>query len=141
MSRQAELTTNLARLSVVAGILSENGRILLSDRAQARSMQDYWEFPGGKVRPGESPAAALTRELYEELGITGLQYKHFKTIRHDYPDLSVEIEFFTVTRWQGKPDGKEGQALRWVAQDSLVLERILPADVPIVAALCDVSKC
>lgn len=104
-------------------------------------MQDYWEFPGGKVQSGESAGAALGRELYEELGITGINYEHFQTIRHDYPDLSVEIEFFKVTSWQGNPEGKEGQALRWVAQSDLDGERILPADAPIVAALCNVSKC
>ncbi|MGI9202717.1 MAG: 8-oxo-dGTP diphosphatase MutT [Woeseiaceae bacterium] len=136
MSRQAELTTDPGRISVVAGILSHNGRILLSDRAQARSMQDYWEFPGGKVQPEESPDAALCRELQEELGVTALQYEHFETVCHDYADLSVAIEFFVVTRWHGKPAGMEGQALRWVAQDSLAGERILPADAPIVAALC-----
>jgi len=141
MSREAELTAAPGRISVVAGILIDNGRVLLSDRAQAHSMQDYWEFPGGKVQPGESPGAALCRELEEELGITGLQYEHFQTIQHDYPDLSVEIEFFTVSLWRGNPEGMEGQALRWVAQGRLSDERILPADSPIVAALCDVSKC
>jgi len=141
MSRQAELTAKAGRVRVVAGILNDNERILLSDRAQARSMQDHWEFPGGKVQSGESAGAALCRELKEELGIRVLEYDHFQTIRHDYPDLSVEIEFFTVSRWQGDPEGIEGQSLRWVARSLLTRERILPADSPIVEALCDVSRC
>jgi len=126
---------------VVAGILDDAGRILISDRKQARSMRDHWEFPGGKVRPGESAGAALCRELEEELGIRVLQYGHFQTIRHDYPDLSVEIDFFMVSRWQGSPEGVEGQTLRWVMRDRLASERLLPADAPIVDALCAVSKC
>lgn len=141
MSRQAELTTGRRRVSVVAGILDDDGRILISDRAQARSMQEHWEFPGGKVQPGESAGAALCRELNEELGIKVLKYDHFQTIQHDYPDLSVEIDFFTVSRWQGRPEGVEGQALRWVMRDMLTSERLLPADTPIVDALCGVSKC
>ena len=136
MPRQIELTGHTRRTRVVAGILRNADRqVLITDRSQARSMQDCWEFPGGKVECGESTSAALDRELTEELGIDRLEYEHFRTIEHDYPDLFVTIDFFIVSAWHGTPSGIEGQLLRWVDQDKLDAGLLLPADAPIIAAL------
>ena len=98
-------------------------------------MQDFWEFPGGKIMQGESTAVALTRELNEELGIRITALDHFFSLKHDYPDIRVAIEFFLVGEWQGNPCGVEGQSLRWVSVDELGESKLLPADQPLVEAL------
>lgn len=98
-------------------------------------MQDFWEFPGGKVMPGESSAAALQRELDEELGIRITAFDHFFKLQHDYPDIQVAIRFYIVAEWQGIPHGREGQSLKWVDSTALGASKLLPADKPLVAAL------
>ena len=103
-------------------------------------MQDLWEFPGGKVEGGESIAEALARELSEELGIEVLENAHFSTIEHDYPNMSVSIDFFLVSAWRGQPTGIEGQKLRWVNENELDASMLLPADAPIIAALAGLRK-
>jgi 8-oxo-dGTP diphosphatase len=130
--------TELNRLCVVAGILvDESNAVLIADRAQSRSMQDYWEFPGGKVATGESRLAALRRELREELGIEIDGARHFTRIEHDYSDLSVSIDFFIVESWRGAPEGREGQQLAWVDRRDLAGAGLLPADAPVVDALLE----
>ena len=98
-------------------------------------MQHLWEFPGGKVENGESAETALGRELAEELGINELEFAYFQSLDHDYPDIRVSIDFFIVSGWHGTPTGIEGQRLRWVNEDELDTEMLLPADAPIIAAL------
>jgi len=133
VSRQAELIDRPNRIQVVAGILQNNrGQILISDRRMARSMCDCWEFPGGKVKAGESADVALCRELQEELGVIAIEYAPFAKIEHDYPDLSVAIEFFVVRAWHESPTGMEGQEIRWVTKQNLSKEPMLAADAPIV---------
>ncbi len=94
-------------------------------------MRDFWEFPGGKVEPGESPHAALCRELAEELGIDELEVEHLRQIEHDYPDLHVCIDFFIVSAWHGTPTGKEGAATcagLTVAETAMRSSLLRPAD-------------
>ena len=98
-------------------------------------MQDFWEFPGGKVMQGESTADAMSRELNEELGIRITAFEHFFSLEHDYPDIRVAIEFFLVGEWQGVPNGVEGQGLQWVSVEDLGESKLLPADQPLVEAL------
>jgi 8-oxo-dGTP diphosphatase len=98
-------------------------------------MQDFWEFPGGKIMQGESSTDALSRELHEELGIRITACKHFFSLEHDYPDIHVAIDFFLVSDWQGVPNGAEGQSLQWVSVDALGESKLLPADQPLVEAL------
>ena len=132
MPRQTELN----RISVVAGILvDESDAVLIADRAQSTSMQEFWEFPGGKVADGESRMDALERELREELGIETDAARHFTRIEHDYPDLSVSIDFYIVERWRGEPQGREGQQVAWVNRQDLANAGLLPADSPVVEAL------
>jgi 8-oxo-dGTP diphosphatase len=124
------------RIPVVAGILCNAKRqVLITDRSRARSLQHLWEFPGGKVEEGESANVALERELAEELGIETLKIDHLGTIKHDYPDSHVSIDFFVVSAWSGTPTGMEGQKLCWVHENELDARMLLPADEPIVAAL------
>jgi len=136
MPRQTELIDGQNRTRVVAGILrNANRQVLITDRKWAATLQDLWEFPGGKIEQGESAELALGRELAEELGIEALQFEHFRTLEHDYPDLLVSIDFFIVSAWKGTPTGIEGQQLRWVSEDDLEAGLLLPADAPVVAAL------
>ena len=88
---------------VVAGILlNADDHVLIADRARSTSMQDYWEFPGGKVDDGESNEAALCRELAEELDIRVTAVEHFHFLEHRYPDLHVAIDFYIVSAWDGE---------------------------------------
>ena len=121
---------------VVAGILlNADDQVLIADRARSTSMQDFWEFPGGKVNDGESNESALRRELVEELDIRVTAAEHFHFLEHRYPDLCVAIDFYVVSAWDGEPTGREGQQLKWVPRQSLSDQRLLPADAPIIELL------
>lgn len=132
MPWQAELR----RLKVVAGILRDSdGRVLIAERLGDGPFNGLWEFPGGKIVDGETPVAALARELAEEIDVRVLASRHFLSLEHDYPDRRVDIDFFLVDRWEREPCGLEGQRLRWVLPAGLGTANLLPADEPVVAAL------
>ena len=122
--------------NVAAGILCDSaGRILIAERLGGGVFNGLWEFPGGKIGADETSLEALSRELAEELGIEVTACASFMNLRHEYDDRTVTIEFFIVSEWNSDPVGREGQALRWVPRESLDAEELLPADVPVVAAL------
>jgi len=100
-------------------------------------MNEYWEFPGGKLAEGESAKDALVRELREELGIEINACEYFSRLEHDYPDTPVAIDFFLVRNWQGSPSGAEGQALRWLRASEISPGLLLPADAPVLELLRD----
>jgi 8-oxo-dGTP diphosphatase len=126
----------LRRIAVVAGILrNEHDEVLIAERVGDGPFHGLWEFPGGKISEREAPPAALSRELEEEIGITVVESRHFLSLRHDYDDRRVGIDFFLVERWEKEPQGLEGQQLRWVAIAELSAEELLPADAPVVDAL------
>jgi 8-oxo-dGTP diphosphatase len=126
---------------VAAGILCDpEGRVLIAERLGEGPFHGLWEFPGGKIGPHESAPDALLRELAEELGIEATVYSSFMNLRHEYEDRVVTIEFFIVSEWNSNPVGREGQALRWVQKDRLDATELLPADVPIVAALQQIDS-
>lgn len=121
---------------VAAGILcDERGRVLITERLGAGPFSGLWEFPGGKIELGETAERALSRELAEELGIEVTESSSFMNLRHEYDDRVVSIEFFLVSVWNCDPVGREGQELRWVPSEFLDADELLPADMPIVAAL------
>lgn len=123
-------------IEVVAAVLRDAaGRVLIAQRPPGKALAGRWEFPGGKREADEVPAAALQRELEEELGITPLAARHLLTIQHDYPDRRVRMATYTVDAWRGVPVPREGQGLAWVAPADLPRWDILEADAPIVAAL------
>jgi len=123
-------------LEVSAGILCDaKGRVLIAQRLDGGSLHGLWEFPGGKIAAGETAEQALSRELAEELGIEVLECSSFMYLQHEYDDRSVSIEFFIVSHWNCEPLGREGQELRWVLRQSLDARELLPADMPVVAAL------
>jgi 8-oxo-dGTP diphosphatase len=124
------------RLRVVAGALrNERGEVLIADRPAGRHLAGRWEFPGGKVGPGETDQAALERELQEELGVRVQDSAWVMTLCHDYPERRVELVLFDVARFDGEPQPRDGQRLKWVALAALGAEDILEADRPFIAAL------
>ncbi len=123
-------------IRVAAGILRDQaGLILIAQRPPGGHVGGFWEFPGGKLHPGEQPGQALIRELKEELGVTVEAATPFMTYRHPYPERSVELHVFLVERYAGEPRGVEGQPLRWVTLKELPDSGLLEADQPIAAEL------
>jgi 8-oxo-dGTP diphosphatase len=120
----------------VAGALFDvAGRVLIADRPAGKSMAGRWEFPGGKVKSGETDAAALEREFAEELGVEVLLAREAMTLAHDYPDRRVELSIWVVERYRGEPRALEGQRLKWVEVPELDREDMLEADRPFIEAL------
>jgi 8-oxo-dGTP diphosphatase len=123
-------------VQVVAAVLRDaGGRVLITQRPAGKHMGGYWEFPGGKIAPGESREQALRRELAEELGVALRRCHPLLQLRHDYPDRSVELDVFEVDEYGGEPRGLEAQALKWVAAEELGGQALLPADRPIIEVL------
>ena len=120
---------------VAAVIVREDGRFLLAQRPAGKVYAGYWEFPGGKIEPGEDPAAALARELNEELGIEVERAYPWITRHYVYEHATVDLHFFRVLQFRGEPHGREAQALAWQALDAIDVAPILPANGPILAAL------
>ena len=123
-------------IHVVAGVLSDaDGRVLLADRPAGKHLAGGWEFPGGKLDPGEEPLAALRRELREEIGIDVVAAEPLVKVSHDYPDRSILLDVWRVTRYAGEPASREGQSLRWCALAELPAANLLAADLPVVEVL------
>jgi 8-oxo-dGTP diphosphatase len=123
-------------LHVVAGVLiAPDGRVLIAQRPPGKHLAGGWEFPGGKRDDGETPHAALRRELTEELGVTLSDARPLIRYRHDYDDRSVDLDVWLVSGWDGKPVGLEHQALDWVEPGRLMDHDLLPADRPVSIAL------
>ncbi len=106
-------------ITVVAGLIFREGSFLIARRPDDDPLGRVWEFPGGKVEPGEALDDALARELFEELGIRARVGEEIEHLRHAYPHLIVELHFLRVLDFAGEAVGKEGQALAWVVPDSL----------------------
>lgn len=126
----------LPEITVAAGVLCDGGgRVLIAQRPEGLHQAGWWEFPGGKLTEGESPADGLRRELAEELGITVLRAEALIDYAHSYPDRRVNLHVWLVIDYAGDPVGAEGQALRWVAVENLMDAGLLPADEPIIRAV------
>jgi len=126
---------------VAAGILCDaQGRVLIAERLGVGPFHGMWEFPGGKIGADETASEALSRELAEEIGVEVTACQSFMNLRHEYDDRVVTIEFFVVSQWKREPIGLEGQALRWVAKERLNATDLLPADMPVVAALQQIDS-
>ena len=118
-----------------AVIVRADGAVLLAQRPSGKAYAGYWEFPGGKLEPGETPAHALARELHEELGIIVRAASPWLVQEFVYPHAHVELLFFRVHAWDGDPIGHDGQAFAW--QDPLAIDvaPLLPANTRVMAAL------
>lgn len=123
-------------VEVAAAVVERaDGSFLLAQRPAGKVYSGYWEFPGGKVETGETPLAALKRELHEELGIDAEHAFPWISRVYAYPHATVRLNFMRVTRWQGQPTGREHQAFSWQRPDVLTVGPMLPANAPILKSL------
>jgi 8-oxo-dGTP diphosphatase len=123
-------------LHVLVGLIrDERGRWLVNCRGRGKPLAGWWEFPGGKSRAGETPRAALDRELKEELGIEVLAAEPLCTLTHDYADKRVLLDVWRVLEHRGEIEAREGQPLRWVTVAQCRELKLLEADWPIVERL------
>jgi len=125
-------------VSAVA-LIDKDGRILLAQRPEGKSMAGLWEFPGGKVEAGETPEAALVRELKEEIGIDTWQscLAPLTFASHSYDDFHLLMPVFACRKWEGIPQSREGQALKWVRGNQLRDYPMPPADIPLIPLIRD----
>jgi 8-oxo-dGTP diphosphatase len=126
-------------LVVAAALVDSDGRVLIAQRPEGKQLAGLWEFPGGKVEPGETPETALIRELEEELGITVKQacLAPFVFATHTYETFHLLMPLYLIRRWDGEPEAKEHAALKWVRPNDMGQYPMPPADDPLVAWLCD----
>ncbi|MDG1235850.1 MAG: 8-oxo-dGTP diphosphatase MutT [Amylibacter sp.] len=125
-------------VSAVA-LIDRDGRVLLAQRPDGKSMSGLWEFPGGKVELGETPETALVRELEEELGINTWSscLAPLTFASHSYDDFHLLMPVFACRRWEGIPTPREQQNLKWVHIGQMHDYPMPPADIPLIAALRD----
>ncbi len=126
-------------LVVAAALVDSDGRVLIAQRPEGKQLAGLWEFPGGKVEPGETPETALIRELEEELGIVVKQacLAPFVFASHTYETFHLLMPLYLIRRWEGDPEAKEHAALKWVRPNDMRNYPMPPADDPLVAWLCD----
>jgi 8-oxo-dGTP diphosphatase len=124
-------------LVAAAALVDGDGRLLLAQRPAGKAMAGLWEFPGGKVDAGETPEAALVRELAEELGITvrASRLTPLTFASHSYPEFHLLMPLYLCREWTGMPFAREGQRLAWVPPSRLGDYPMPPADQPLVARL------
>lgn len=125
-----------ARVAVAAAVIERpDGAFLMASRPPGKAYAGWWEFPGGKVEPGETPREALVRELAEELGIHVRVAYPWLTRDYDYEHARVRLHFFRVVDWSGEPHPHEGQGMAWVQAERPGVSPILPANGPILKGL------
>ena len=121
---------------VAAGALIDAaGRVLVAQRPEGGSLAGLWEFPGGKIEAGETPEAALARELTEELGLAIGQQEPLGFVSHGYANFHLVMLLFAVRDWAGTPEGRLGQRLQWLPADALAGLAMPPADYPLIPAI------
>ncbi len=142
MSEAASPATPAGRkivLVAACALVDADGRILLAQRPEGKSLAGLWEFPGGKVEPGETPEETLIRELEEEIGITTkiacLAPLTFAS--HTYETFHLLMPLYVCRRFEGVPHGREGQAIKWVRPKALRDYPMPPADEPLIPFLID----
>lgn len=129
------METNRVVHVAVAVIRDAQGRVLCTQRLPHQHLAGLWEFPGGKLEPGESLAEGMRREIHEELGLAVEALAPLLRIEHRYPEKTVLLDVWRITRWSGEPHGREGQPMRWQHPRDMQAVEFPPADVPIIAAL------
>ncbi len=126
-------------LVVAVALIDADNRILVAQRPPGKQLAGFWEFPGGKVDPGERPEAALIRELHEELGIEVKEacLAPLTFASHSYEDFHLLMPLYVCRRWEGLATPREGQALRWLRARQLRDIPMPPADEPLIPALIE----
>ncbi len=126
-------------LVVAAALLDADGRVLIAQRPEGKALAGLWEFPGGKVNPGERPETALIRELAEELGIEVEEacLAPLTFTSYSYDDFHLLMPLYVCRRWRGIVRASEAQALKWVRPQNLRDYPMPPADAPLIPALID----
>ncbi|MEM1312999.1 MAG: (deoxy)nucleoside triphosphate pyrophosphohydrolase [Pseudomonadota bacterium] len=126
-------------LVAACALVDRDGRVLLAQRPEAKSMAGLWEFPGGKVEPGETPEAALIRELDEELGIGTWEscLAPLTFASHGYESFHLLMPLYVCRKWEGTPVSREGQTLTWARTAALRDYPMPPADIPLIPILRD----
>ena len=126
-------------LVVAVALVDADNRVLIAQRPEGKSLAGLWEFPGGKVEPGEAPEAALIRELSEELGIdtSAACLAPLTFARHAYEDFHLLMPLYVCRRWKGIAQPREHQALKWVKANRLRDFPMPEADLPLIAPLMD----
>lgn len=126
-------------LVAAVALIDADGRVLLAERPAGKHLAGMWEFPGGKVNPGETPEAALIRELDEELSIDVVAscLAPFTFASHAYPEFHLLMPLYVCRKWSGIVTAREGQRLKWVRSAQLADYPMPPADKPLVAMLRD----
>lgn len=127
-------------LVAAVALVDADNRILIAQRPEGKPMAGLWEFPGGKVEPGERPEETLIRELHEELGITVKEacLAPLTFASHTYESFHLLMPLYICRRWDGRVEPREGQALRWVRPRELRQYPMPPADEPLIPALQDI---
>lgn len=126
-------------LVAAVALIDAEGRVLLAQRPEGKSMAGLWEFPGGKVEPGETPEVALVRELQEELGIDTWEscLAPLTFASHSYEDFHLLMPLFACRKWDGIVTAQEGQKLAWARANQLRDYEMPPADIPLIPILRD----
>ncbi|HCO53968.1 (deoxy)nucleoside triphosphate pyrophosphohydrolase [Pelagibacterium nitratireducens] len=126
-------------LVVACALVDADRRVLIAQRPQGKQLAGLWEFPGGKIEAGETPEAALIRELAEELEIETREacLAPLTFASHTYDGWHLMMPLYVCRKWQGTPIAKEHSALKWVRPQKLHDYPMPPADIPLIAPLCD----
>lgn len=126
-------------LVAACALVDADGRVLLTQRPEGKKLAGLWEFPGGKVEPGETPEAALIRELAEEIGVTTKEacLAPLTFASHSYDEFHLLMPLFVCRRFEGTARGLEGQALKWVRPRDMREYPMPPADEPLIPYLID----
>ena len=129
-------------LVVAVALVDVDGRVLIAQRPQGKTLAGFWEFPGGKVEDGEAPEASLSRELQEELGIVvnGACLAPLTFASHAYDDFHLLMPLYICRKWEGFVQAREGQALKWVGAKTLRDFSMPPADAPLIPYLVDLLE-